>query len=80
MATNQKQSSLRSQVKVTTLWRAAAMMMSEFANFPDLVQHGLSIVLVAALAMQLIVLFCYLKQQPTCIKSIKSITCSSDLY
>ena len=56
------------------------MMMSEFANFPDLLQHDLSIVLVAALAMQLIVLFCYLKQQPTCIKSIKSITCSSDLY
>ena len=58
------------------------MMMSEFANFPDLLQHGLSIVLVAALAMQLIVLFCYLKllQQPTCIKSIESITCSSDLY
>ena len=32
-------------------------------------------VLVAALAMQLIVLFC---NQPTCIKNIKSITCSGD--
>ena len=70
---------LRSQqVKVTTLWRAAAMMMSELANSAELTQHGLFNVLVSALAMQLIILFCNLQQQPTCIKNIKSITCSGD--
>ena len=82
MANNQKQSSLQclrsQQVKVTTLWRAAAMMMSELANSAELTQHGLFIVLVSALAMQLIVLFCNLQQQPICIKNIKSITCSGD--
>ena len=70
---------LRSQqVKVTTLWRAAVMMMSELTNSAELTQHDLFIVLVSALAMQLIELFCNLQQQPTCIKNIKSITCSGD--
>lgn len=47
---------LRSQqVNVTTLWRAAAMMMGELANSADLTQHDLFIVWVSALAMQLIV-------------------------
>ena len=55
---------LRSQATVTTLWRAAAMMMSELADSAYLSQHGLFIVLVSALAMQLIVIFCNLQQQP----------------
>ena len=54
------------------------MMMSELANSAELTQHGLFIVLVSALAMQLIVPFCNLQQQPTCIRNIKSITCSGD--
>ena len=48
-------SSVSQQVNVTTLWRAAAMMMGELANSADLTQHDLFIVLVSALAMQLIV-------------------------
>jgi len=32
----------------------------------------------SALAMQLIVNFCNLQQQPTCIKNIKSIICSAE--
>ncbi len=47
------------------------MMMSELADSAYLSQHGLFIVLVSALAMQLIVIFCNLQEQPTCIKNIK---------
>ena len=54
------------------------MMMSELERFAELTQHGLFVDLLAALAMQLIVLFCNLQRQPTCIRNIKSITCSGD--
>ena len=54
------------------------MMMSELANPAELTQHVLFIALVAALAMQLSVLFGNLQQQPTCIKNIKGIICSGD--
>ena len=51
------------------------MMMNELGS---LLSYHSVLCSMSALAMQSIVFFCNLQQQPTCIKNMKGIDCSAD--